>query len=146
MFLRDPVLGWPPGESEMAQLIRDHDWAATLLGFLGTWPDRLRVVVELVLANPQVASVAVGPERVLLYNDAAARLFGKRHPDTLGRPLAQAFPESYPGVAALYDQAFAGEPVEVPARPVSVSEAGGEVFEAILLPVRGADGTVLPSR
>lgn len=137
------ALQWPPGDSEMAQRVRAHDWAATPLGSLETWPERLRAAGELVIASPQVASLAIGPERLLLYNDVAAQLFGTAHPSVLGRSLAEAFPESYPDVAPFYDLAFAGDAVTVPARPVSVSMAGGEVFEATLLPVRSADGEVL---
>lgn len=143
MALNDAALRWPQGDSEMARLIRAHDWVATSLGSLKTWPERLRAAVELVLENPQVASLAIGPERLLLYNDVAARLFGTRHPVVLGRPLAEAFPESYPDVVSFYDQAYAGSAVAVPTRPVAVSEAGGEVFEATLLPVRSAEGEVL---
>jgi hypothetical protein len=95
------------------------------------------------LTSLRVASLAVAPGRLLLYNDVAARLFGPRHSVMLGRPLAEAFPESYPDVVPFYDWAFVGSTVVVPARPVAVSEAGREVFEATLLPVRSADGEVL---
>jgi PAS domain S-box-containing protein len=143
MTCPSPDPGWPPGQSETARLLRQTDWAATGLGPSERWPERLKVVVEMMLASPLVSSLACGPERVLLYNDAAARLYGERHPEVLGHALAEGFPESYPVVAAFYDRAFAGETVQVQAQPVDVSNAGGEVFESYLTPVRGGDGGIV---
>ncbi|MET0741851.1 MAG: PAS domain-containing protein [Microvirga sp.] len=134
---------WPPGESETARQVREFDWGTTSLGRIETWSERLRGAVELMLASPLVSSLVYGPERILIYNDAAARLYGARHPGVLGRPLREGFPDSFPAVAPLYDRVFAGEASAVPAQPLDVSGAGGEVFEAYLVPVREADGTVI---
>ncbi|MBW4976607.1 hypothetical protein KZZ08_23690, partial [Roseovarius mucosus] len=82
------------------------------LGPSARWPERLKVMVEQVLASPLVASLVCGPERLLIYNDAAARLYGARHPEGLGRPLARTFPEGWGTVAAFYARAFAGEAVQ----------------------------------
>ncbi len=127
----------------MVRRIREHDWAATPLGPTACWPERLRGAVEAMLATPHISSVAVGPERLLLYNDAAARLYDDRHPAALGRPLTRSWPEAYLVAAPLYERAFAGETVHVPAQPLDVSRTGGEVFDVTLLPVRGPDGAVL---
>ncbi|TNC49607.1 hypothetical protein FHG66_10875 [Rubellimicrobium rubrum] len=134
---------WPPGSGEMAGRLWAHDWAASPLGPPEAWPEELKAVVSLMLASPLVSSIAVGPERVLLYNNAAARLYGDRHPGALGRPLPETWPEAYATVAHLYDRAFAGEAVRVPAQPLDVSREGGEVFEVYLTPVQGEDGRVL---
>jgi PAS domain S-box-containing protein len=135
---------WPPGDGGMAAHIRAFDWSATPLGPSAAWPDRLRLAIEMVLASPMIASLACGPERLLIYNDAAARLYGERHPGALGRPLPETFPESYPAVSAFYDRAFAGDSIHLPAQPLDVRGVGdGAVFDAYLTPVRGADGQVL---
>ncbi|WP_210529791.1 PAS domain S-box protein [Rubellimicrobium arenae] len=143
MTTRNTSSAWPPGDSEMARRIREHDWTATPLGPVEGWPERLKVVAELMLASPRVSTMVVGPERVLLYNDTAARLFGARHPGALGRPHAEALPEGDPAVAPLYDRAFAGEAIDVPAQPASASEAGGEVWDGVLTPVWDGAGGVL---
>ena len=135
--------GWPPGDSEMARLLRGHDWAATPLGPSAHWPERMKVVVEMMLQTPQVACLVCAPERILIYNDAASRLYGDLHPEVLGRALADAFPESYATVSALYDRAFGGETVQVEAQPLDVSDGGGEVFESSLTPVRDSDGRIV---
>lgn len=137
-----PDMSQPGPEPRMAERVAAFDWASTPLGPIESWPGRLTGVVELALASPMVAAVACGPERLLIYNDAAARLYGDRHPAALGRPLAESFPDSYPAVAGFYDRVFAGESVHVPAQPLAVG-AGGEVFDAYLAPVRGDSGSVV---
>ena len=135
---------WPFGGGEMAGLIRDHDWSATPLGPVEAWSDRLRLMVEQVLASPLVASLACGPDRILIYNDAAARLYGARHPAGLGRPLPDAFPEGWAAVAPLYARAFAGETVQVAGQPLDTRGEGSatDAFDALLVPVRETDGRI----
>ena len=38
---------WPPGTSAMARRVREHDWAATPLGSVDTWSERVKAVVEM---------------------------------------------------------------------------------------------------
>ena len=135
---------WPFGSGELVERIRAHDWSSTPLGPTDLWPDRLKSVIELMLASPLVSTVALTADRLLLYNDAAAQLYGARHPQALGRPLRETFPDTFPIVAQLYDRVFAGESVTVAAQPLAVgTEGGSEVFDAYLTPVRAADGTVI---
>lgn len=124
----------------MADRIGTFDWAATPLGEISGWPEYLRALTNHILASPQVSTIACGPGRHLIYNDAAAALYGDRHPGALGQPLNEAFADSYPSVATLYDRAFAGETVEVSAQPLSIRAE--EIFDATLCPVWGPDGEV----
>lgn len=96
------------------------------------------------LETPQVASLAVGPSRLLLYNDLAAPHYGPRHPGVLGRPLAEGFADQWPILAGFYDRVFAGEAVRVEAQPVDSSGTGApDAYDASLAPLRGPDGAVL---
>ena len=133
-----PQPDWPIGASKMARRIHAHDWAATPLGPIADWPQPLRTAVELMLASPMLAALAVGPERVLLYNDAAAGRHGPRHPGVFGQPLARASEEE------LHDRAFAGESLHVPTWPLDPPGPGAaEPVEACLIPVRDAGGDVI---
>jgi two-component sensor histidine kinase len=84
---------WPPGSGEMAERIGAHDWAATPLGPLETWPQSLRTAVELMLASPQPACIGWGPDLVSLYNEGYIRLAGSSHPAALGLPHRMVWPE-----------------------------------------------------
>ncbi|GEP07362.1 GAF domain-containing protein [Methylobacterium oxalidis] len=123
----------------MAGRIRAHDWAATSLGASEAWSDRLKLMVEQVLASPLVSTLVCGPGRVLIYNDAAARLYGDRHPAALGRPIPKTFPEGWATVAPLYERAFAGETISVARQPLDTRGEGdpaADAFDATLTPVR----------
>lgn len=138
------MAGWPHGSGEMVERVRAHDWASTPLGPIESWPEGLKAVVQLMLSSPLVSSVALTADRLLLYNDAAALLYGTRHPGALGRPLPETFYDSYPTVAPLYDRVFAGESVQVHAQPLAVGTGeGNEVFDAYLSPVWAADSTII---
>ncbi|MBE7199344.1 MAG: PAS domain-containing protein [Parafilimonas terrae] len=128
----------------MAAHIRAFDWAATPLGPIAAWSERLKLIVEQMLANPLVSSLVCGPERVLIYNDAAAKLYGDRHPAALGRPLPETFPEGWATVAPFYARAFAGETVQVAGQPLDTRGEGeaADVFDALLTPVHETDGRV----
>ena len=132
---------WPLGSSEMASRIRSHEWDSTPLRSSVDWSERLKIMVEQVLGNPLVSSLVCGPERILIYNDAAARLYGDRHPSALGRSVPSTFSETWPMVASLYERSFAGESVHVPAQPLDLG--AGEVFDAYLTPVRDEAGAVI---
>jgi PAS domain S-box-containing protein len=142
---------WPWRDSEMAQAVREHDWAATPLGPIEQWSDRLRLSVEQMLALPQASSLVVGPEMTLIYNDAAAGLYGDRHPEALGRPMRATFADVGSDASSLYDDAFAGHTVPIPADPSAAGQVGGPmegpvgnaVFPGHLIPLRDAAGAVM---
>jgi PAS domain S-box-containing protein len=135
---------WPSGDGEMAERVRAHDWSATPLGPVAGWSERLRLTVEQVFGSPLVSTLTCGPQHLLLYNDAAARLFGDHHPGALGRPLPDAFPEGWATVAPYYARALAGETVRVRGQPLDTRGEGvaADVFDALLAPVRESDGSV----
>ncbi len=96
-----------PGD--MARRIAEHDWAATPIGAQESWPESLRLLVDVCLASPAPLMIAWGPEAVQLYNDALAPLMGDKHPAALGMTYAACFPEIWeslqgPQVAAVLEQ------------------------------------------
>lgn len=131
----------------MALRIARFDWGGTPLGPLNAWPDRLIAACEMMLASPQMASLAIGPERIFVYNDASAKQYGERHPEVLGLPLAEAFPHEFEKVERFYDRVFAGDSLHVPAQPLDPAQSGAvEVFDAYLIPVRADDGAVIAAQ
>lgn len=132
---------WPPGESEMAGRIRSHDWSATVLGPIECWSSSLKRLVELMLSSQLVSCIVCGSERLLIYNDVAAKLYGHHHPVALGRPLPETFPQGWSTVAPYYERSFAGESITVVSQPLDTRGEGSEatdIFDALLIPVREA--------
>ncbi len=100
------------GDSEMARLMRAHDWASTSLGPVATWPNSLRSVVSLILNSQHPMWVGWGPEAVFLYNDAYIQVLSlAKHPWALGRPTAEVWAEIWDICGPLAAKVFEkGEP------------------------------------
>ncbi|MFO0578110.1 MAG: PAS domain S-box protein [Polyangia bacterium] len=101
--VRDPVRSrsrvskdWLVEGGELGRIIRGTDWSATALGPRHRWPQSLRTVVSLVVENEFPMLLLWGPELLGLYNDACRTMFADRHPDALGRPMCDAWPELWP--------------------------------------------------
>lgn len=77
------------GGGEMGARIRAHDWAATPLGPIETWPQSLRSALSICLHSSFPTAIYWGPECRALYNDAWAPIPGPRHPWALGRPARE---------------------------------------------------------
>jgi PAS domain S-box-containing protein len=92
-----PAAGAPIGES-----VPDHDWAATRLGPREKWPASLAFAVDLCLRSPLATALYWGPERILVHNEAWARLVGGR--SALGVPAAEAGQSLWPVASALVEE------------------------------------------
>jgi hypothetical protein len=71
------------GTGAMGDRLRDHDWSASPLGPLKTWPQVLRLTLSLVLQSKFPAFVVWGLELISFYNDAYRPLLGSK-PEALG--------------------------------------------------------------
>ena len=95
--------------SEMAALIRAHDWASTSLGPISSWPQSLRTTVSLCLASNFPINIVWGPDRIQIYNDGYRVLCGDRHPATLGMDYRVCWESAWAALAAPFDCAVRGE-------------------------------------
>ena len=84
------------------------DWAAGPLGAVETWTPALRGAVDTMLHTRFPITLFWGPERVLIYNDAYTDLIGDKHPEALGRPAADVFPEAWHVIGTMADQVMTG--------------------------------------
>jgi PAS domain S-box-containing protein len=99
---------WPACGGAAAALVRTHDWSRTSLGLPAAWPQALRSMVDMVLRSPVAMTVVWGEDRVLIYNDAYARIAGARHPGVFGLSLFDAWPEARAFNRSVYDACYAG--------------------------------------
>jgi PAS domain S-box-containing protein len=75
----------------MACLIRAHDWSATTLGPIWSWPQSLKTITAFLLDSPLPIVLLWGADGVMLYNDAYS-VFA-RGTDKLGKKIAEGWPE-----------------------------------------------------
>jgi len=94
---------------DMRARVDEFDWAATPLGPTKNWSQSLKWSVELVLASGFPMSVRWGPDLIMIYNDAYGALLGDRHPDALGKPLREIWPEIFGELGVLNQSILRGE-------------------------------------
>lgn len=97
------------GGGEMGALMRAGDWSHCALGPPAAWPQSLRAVVSLMLASRYPMFIAWGPQLAFVYNDGYVPILGLRHPQALGRPFADVWPEIWGDIQPFVDAALGGE-------------------------------------
>ncbi len=96
--------------SEMARLIDEKDWSRTPVGAAQNWSQPLRTVLSLLLANRFPTLLWWGPEYIQFYNDAYRPIPGAKHPNSLGQPAKECWPEIWHILKPLIDTPFTGGP------------------------------------
>ena len=119
----------PPGASLqptgiMGAEIADHDWSATSLGPVATWPAALRSTVRLLLACPTPMFLAWGPDLLCFYNDAYRPFLGYRVTTALGRPFRTVWASIWDDIEPLVTATLAGETRTMTDMPLDLSRGG----------------------
>ena len=139
------MMNWLQSSSDMAERVRQHDWASTPLGPLEQWPDVLKTTVALCFASSFPQAIVWGPQLITLYNDAFVPILGDK-PYALGRPFSETWQEVWPEVAPFADAAFQGHATYIENFPLLI-ERGSEPEQAYFTfcysPIRDPQGTVV---
>jgi signal transduction histidine kinase/DNA-binding response OmpR family regulator len=131
---------------EMGRRMRDLDWTGTHLGPPAQWPVELRRAVATMLASRAPIVIFWGPHYSALYNDAYITVLGGKHPESLGRPGADMWAETWTVLQKLFDgvrdadESFYGRDY-----PFMIDRFGfleETYFDISYDPIRAADGTV----
>ncbi len=134
------------GGGETGARMRGLEWSATAIGEPARWHPSLRTLVGIVLGASQPMFVAWGASRTMLYNDAYVPILGSRHPDALGKPYFDVWPEIRTALMPLFEQVFGGEPIHMDDIELHL-EREGHLEEAHFAfsatPIRDERGTVL---
>lgn len=86
------------------RLVQNVDWAATSIGAIDDWPPELLLLFHLIILDPQPRILILGPDHLLLYNEAYAELIGEKHPAAIGRTLSIVFPETFDYCSTILDE------------------------------------------
>ncbi|HXB92860.1 MAG TPA: PAS domain-containing protein [Puia sp.] len=96
------------GGGEMGNLIRARDWSTTSVGLPSEWPHSLRTTLSIILNSGFPMFLFWGPELVSFYNDRFRPSLGEegkgKHPDALGKPGAEVWPEIWEFIKPWIDQ------------------------------------------
>lgn len=93
----------------LRELIDRFDWSRTPIGAASRWSTALRTTLQIALSSRHAMCFAWGPELTFFYNDAYMPFLGARHPQALGLPMREVWPEIWDELSVLVDQAMSGE-------------------------------------
>ncbi|WP_235580386.1 ATP-binding protein [Rhizobacter sp. Root404] len=94
------------GQSDMANLMRRHDWAATPLGPPEHWPETLKVALRILLTSRFEMWLGWGPEVAFFYNDAYRPTLGHKHPAALARPTRELWAEIWDDIRGRIESVY----------------------------------------
>ena len=94
----------------MGALMRSIDWSRTPLGPVSGWSQALRTTVGLVLRNRFPLVLWWGPRLVQFYNDAYSPLLEAKHPQAMGQPVSECWPEIWHIIGPMIEAPFSGQP------------------------------------
>ncbi|MEV1144402.1 PAS domain-containing protein, partial [Micromonospora sp. NPDC049799] len=125
---------------ETGARIDARDWSTTPLGPLGDWPQSLRTALTLCLHSPAPMLLWWGEQRVVLHNDAYARLLAASGADALGRPGGQVWPERWDTLGPLLDGVLAGKPTTAEGPALPAGDDGRSAVTCSYVPVIDESG------
>lgn len=144
---RNAALRRLSGKGEMAERIRAHDWAATPIGPLETWPDPLIAAANIALHATFPTAIYWGRDLTLLYNDAWSPIPAEKHPWALGRAGKDVWPDIWDVIEPQFQRVFeTGEGFSAYDQ-LLLMERGGKRHETYwtynFTPILGPSGEVL---
>ncbi|RKH40689.1 hybrid sensor histidine kinase/response regulator [Corallococcus sicarius] len=113
------------GSSQMHALVRAHDWAATPVGPVASWPTSLKVLVKTLLGSRYPMILTWGPQLCQFYNDAYSAVIGAKHPAALGTDIRGTLAEAWDALGPLVMEAMTtGAASWVPALRLLLERSG----------------------
>ncbi len=118
-------------QGEMLDLFRRTDWSSTPLGPTESWPSDLRFLVDVCLSSRFPMLVCWGPDLLMLYNDGYRALLGSsKHPQALGRPVREVWPEVWDVIGPMLAGVASGGPATWVEDELLVVDRNGYLEEA----------------
>jgi PAS domain S-box-containing protein len=107
----------------MGERIRNHDWSATPVGPIETWPYSLRTAVSMMLHSKFPIYMLWGQELTSFYNDAYLPVLGTK-PEALGRSFRDVWAEAWETVGPIAEKALLGQASYFEDLPIIVERNG----------------------
>jgi len=143
-----PEFAYLPQDGEMVNMLRARDWSATPLGPPATWPEALRLPLNVCFDSPFAIAVWWGPDLIQFYNDGYRPILGAtKHPAAFGRPARETWPDIWPTIGPMVEQVMQeGVAVKGDDMPLMLDRNGYlELchFTFSYSPIRDSDGVIL---
>ena len=125
--------------------MKDIDWSQTPLGPVDQWPQSLRTSIAIMLESLFAMVVAWGPEFRFFYNDPYRPVLGTKHPNALGKPGHEIFPEVWHAVGPEFERVRRGEAFATQDWLLPIERAGyleNVWFTLSYSPIRDESGAV----
>lgn len=101
-----------PDHGPEARALLAFPWATTPIGPVDSWPEQLRLLVQVMLSSEFPMMIVWGAEYTQLYNDAFRPILGtEKHPGALGHSARETWAEIWDEIGPLFAKVFAGEAV-----------------------------------
>lgn len=142
----------PRKTTDHVALLRGWDWSLTPLGPMEHWSPRLKMMVNLIVVDPNPAVLFWGPELVGVYNDLYVPFLHDKHPKSLGQPYHRTWAELYrqEAVAKMVDEIWTkcvhGQPISMERQPFYLRNGKRlqeHIFNLSFLPVFDEDGRTI---
>lgn len=130
----------------MGELIRAFDWSANILGSPDNWPAALKIAVGMVLGSPFPMHITWGTQFIQIYNDGYRPVLGAvKHPQSLGSPIYESFPEIWDTVGPMFHGVMEGKAVRFPDFKIYLDRNGFSeecYFDFAYSPIRDENGVI----
>lgn len=97
--------GHLPQNSEMVTMLQNTDWSSTPLGHPSTWPELLRLQLNICFESAFPIAIWWGPDLIQFYNDGYKPILGAlKHPKAFGGPAHDTWPDIWPTIGPMVEQ------------------------------------------
>src|SRR3954467_3308242 len=101
-----------PSRAAEAHALLAFPWGTTPIGAVDSWPEQLRLLVQVMLSSEFPMMIVWGREYTQLYNEAFRPILGTgKHPGALGHSARETWAEIWDEIGPLFSRVFAGEAV-----------------------------------
>ena len=99
-------LGWLHSDSHslspFQHFFKNYDWENTTAGPIQSWPPILTTMVYNIIAIPYPRVVFWGEDALMIYNEASVDYWSQRHPQCMGNPVIDHWPDAWPDVESMW--------------------------------------------
>ena len=119
-------LGFLSVDGEIGARLHAHDWAGCAMGSPESWTPALKSALSLLLGARFPMFVLWGKPCFCLYNDSFIPILGQRHPQALGQPFREIWPELWAVFEPLLQRVWEGESLYFEHMPMRLTRNGFE--------------------